>query len=98
MNCPDARALASSYLDGELPEEMCDRIQAHMLGCERCRGEIGSLRATVDALRRACAPPAAGEEFVAAAAARIAAELEFHRKVPAVPGQLVLGIIERNWN
>ncbi len=52
--------LLSAYLDGELlPEEMAE-VRAHLAGCESCREELESLRATkqlVGHLAQAALPP-----------------------------------------
>ena len=94
MNCRDTQALAGSYLDGELPEEMCDRIQRHLLRCGGCRQEIDSLRMAVDVLRATHTAPRAGEAFLQSALESLARELDLTPKVPEPAGQLVLGIRE----
>jgi anti-sigma factor RsiW len=92
MTCPDVQALAGSYLDGELPEEMCSRIQRHALQCAACRSELGSLRMAAELLRTTQATPAPREEFIESALSRLRMELEIGEKSAEAPGQLVLGI------
>lgn len=92
MTCRDARDLASSYLDGELPQEICDRIQRHLLSCASCREEIESLRMAVEVLAASHARPAVDEEFVRAALTTLQRELDISDKQPENPGQLVLTI------
>ena len=90
MNCRDVQSLAGNYLDGELPEEMCDRIQRHLLQCSACREEIESLRTAVEVLRATHGEGAVSETFVEGALAALEDELGI-QKVPAeAPGQLIL--------
>lgn len=53
--CREVFALLSQYLDGELPAEVLDEIEAHIAGCEPCVEFTRSLRHTV-ALCRAYQP------------------------------------------
>jgi anti-sigma-K factor RskA len=50
-----AEALAA-YALGALPEEEAHRLEAHLVGCDGCRGLLAELRVAVDALP-AAAPP-----------------------------------------
>jgi hypothetical protein len=45
------REALSAYLDGELDVLAAERLDRHLAQCERCRGELEELRATVSALR-----------------------------------------------
>jgi anti-sigma factor RsiW len=92
MNCPDVQGLTGNYIDGELPEEMCDRIQRHLLRCSECRSEIETLRMAVEVLKSTHSRPAAGEEFVRSALETLQGELEIVSREGSQPGQLVLGI------
>ena len=92
MTCSDIRCLAASYVDGELPEEMHERIQRHLLRCAACSQELGSIEMAVRALRTTHAVPVVSEEYVKAALQRLGEELELPSRLPPVPGQLVLGI------
>ena len=49
--------LLGAYADEELPPETASQIEAHLIGCERCRREIGVQRALRG--RLAAEPPAA---------------------------------------
>jgi anti-sigma factor RsiW len=95
MNCRDVQGLAGNYLDGELPEELCDRLQRHLLQCGGCREEADSLRMAVEVLRGTHPLPSVSEEFTRAALETLARGLEMPASEPAAPGQLVLGIPER---
>jgi anti-sigma factor RsiW len=92
MTCRDVQALAGSYLDGELPEEMCDRVQRHVLRCAGCREDLESVRMAVEVLTAGQAAPEVSEEFVQSALAALARELDITPGAPRSPGQLVLGI------
>ena len=45
--CMDIFARLSEYLDGELPEDLCERIDGHMDGCQPCQVFLESLKRTV---------------------------------------------------
>ena len=92
MNCPDVQALGGNYIDGELPEEMCDRIQRHLLRCAACREEIDSVRMTVEVLQASHAAPEVRPEFIHSALAALSRELDITPAASETPGQLVLGI------
>ena len=94
MICRDVQGLSGNYLDGELPEEMCDRVQRHLLRCGGCREEVETLRMAVDVLRGAHAAPVLGEVLVQRMLGVISAELEISTKAAETPGQLVLSIRE----
>jgi len=45
--CRELLTSLSDYVDGELDEELCARIERHMEGCERCQIVVDTLRKTV---------------------------------------------------
>lgn len=45
------RALLSAYIDGQAGESEAKRVEEHLSGCEECRLELDTLRATVSLLR-----------------------------------------------
>jgi predicted anti-sigma-YlaC factor YlaD len=47
----EVRERASDYLDGDAPAPLMERIRLHLEECPDCRGFIGTLRATVAAIR-----------------------------------------------
>lgn len=53
MDCKDVGELLISYLDGELAEEEKQIVELHLSTCARCQGELESLSATQNRLRRA---------------------------------------------
>lgn len=65
--------LLAAYSDQELPAEMAAQIDAHLLGCARCRGELIVHRAVRDRLAAEPTPavPAAFSARVAAAIAEL---------------------------
>lgn len=92
MTCRDTQDLASTYLDGELPQEICDRIRRHLLACASCRQEIESVRMAVEVIAASHARPAVDEKFIRCALATLQRELDICEKQPESPGQLVLTI------
>jgi anti-sigma factor RsiW len=87
--------LLGAYADGELPAETSSQIDAHLLGCARCRSELvvhESVRS-----RLAAEPPSGG---AAALRARIAAAIDA-APAPALAGAppaTMLGIsVRRGW-
>jgi RNA polymerase sigma-70 factor (ECF subfamily) len=51
--CPDIANLFSRYLEGEIDAKVCDSMQRHVDGCERCRDVCGSLKTTLGLCRSA---------------------------------------------
>ena len=46
------QGLLSAYIDGQVNDSERARVEAHLDGCEACRSELTTLRATVDLLAR----------------------------------------------
>ena len=42
-NCPNEEAMAC-YIDGLLSEGEVGQLERHLLGCDRCREEVGVIR------------------------------------------------------
>lgn len=53
QHCLDLLASLSDYVDGELPQGLCDEIEKHMSECENCRIVVDTLRKTVYLYRSA---------------------------------------------
>ena len=71
---PECRALLadlSDYLDGDLEQTLCDRIEAHLSECEDCRLMVDTTRKTIVLYRHA-----AQVEIPAGALDRLWAALE----------------------
>jgi len=55
--CKEMFARLSEYIDGELPEDLCERIEGHMEGCAPCKDFLASLERTVQLIGNSKAPP-----------------------------------------
>lgn len=49
--CRDVFARLSEYLDGELPEDLCRRIEQHIGGCAPCVEFVKSLEKSIELCR-----------------------------------------------
>jgi predicted anti-sigma-YlaC factor YlaD len=49
--CREVRDNASAYLEGEARPRLAERIRQHLGACRDCDGFVGTLKATVAALR-----------------------------------------------
>lgn len=54
--CMEIFARLSEYLDGDLPEDLCERIEGHMEGCPPCQNFLKSLENTVRLIETTEAP------------------------------------------
>lgn len=52
MTCQELFARLSEFIDGELPLELCDQIQAHLSDCHPCLAFVQTLRQTVEICRQ----------------------------------------------
>ena len=50
-DCPEVRAAASEYIDGELDAKVYNGISSHLRRCGPCLSFINTLRTTVELLR-----------------------------------------------
>ncbi len=50
--CQKLEGMLSPYIDGQLSPAERDRLEGHIKGCDACRGELESLRATIDLFHR----------------------------------------------
>lgn len=46
-NCHHLLGALSEYLDGELESQLCAELEAHLVGCKKCRVVVDTLRRTV---------------------------------------------------
>ncbi len=51
------KAHASEYLDGELPQAECERVERHASVCPKCRALLTSLRRMIETLPGLVAQP-----------------------------------------
>jgi len=69
-SCKALFAQLSNYLDEQLDDSVCEKLEQHFDGCEPCKMFLASLESTIEQLRRA--PP---ESFDKEAASRLRHEL-----------------------
>lgn len=50
-------ARLSEFLDGELTEELCQAIQAHLEGCEPCQAFSRTLKQTIELCQKLPSKP-----------------------------------------
>jgi len=56
-HCKELFARLSEYLDGELPEKLCEEIESHLDGCPPCQAFLESLERTMRLIESSEAPP-----------------------------------------
>lgn len=61
MNCTELREHLSAYLDGELEQELAERVKAHLATCGDCRAEFESLEQVTGLVHALPREPAPGE-------------------------------------
>lgn len=55
-NCKQIFEKLSEYMDGELPDDLCERIDDHMADCPPCQSFMESLRRTVKLVEHVDSP------------------------------------------
>jgi RNA polymerase sigma-70 factor, ECF subfamily len=68
--CKALFAQLSNYLDEQLDDSLCEKLDQHLDGCQPCKAFLASLESTIEQLRQAPA-----ESFNKAAAAKLRREL-----------------------
>ena len=61
----DCRQLLNSlsdYLDGDLPQELCDEIELHMKDCDNCQIVVDTLSKTVSLYQTSTEPAVVPDE------------------------------------
>lgn len=56
QECKHLLGSLSDYIDGDLAVNLCDEIERHLAGCEKCRVVVDSLRKTVYLYREQSGP------------------------------------------
>ncbi|PTB93067.1 transcriptional regulator [Marinobacter sp. B9-2] len=79
LMCKDLAAIASDYIDGELPVLQKMSVRMHLMMCRHCRTFIGNLRASSNLLS-AHSSGKADEEFLRRIDERVAEALLSVRK------------------
>jgi RNA polymerase sigma-70 factor (ECF subfamily) len=54
--CPDVLTMFSKHLEGDITPEVCVQMEAHLEGCDGCRGACAFLRRAIDLCRATPAP------------------------------------------
>jgi len=57
MTCRELFERLSEYVDGELSQELCQKIRKHMDGCDPCVNFAKTLKTTADLCRRLPSAP-----------------------------------------
>jgi len=83
MKCEEAGALLDLHLEGELPQELADRLDRHLLRCAQCAGELRSLEQTRSLLRKALDPAEPSPAYRERALARLTDRLAPHLRPAA---------------
>lgn len=65
LRCSDLLGDLSEYLEGTLPQERVDAIEAHLRGCDLCTRFGGEFGAMVHAIRNRLADPDAIPDDIA---------------------------------
>lgn len=47
-NCQALLGSLSEYIDGELPQNLCEEIEKHLEGCDNCRVVLNTTKRTID--------------------------------------------------
>ena len=66
LGCPEVRALASDFMDGDLSKRVSSKIESHIELCAACAAFVRTMRATVQmlsAMPRSTLPPGFGERL-----------------------------------
>ena len=64
MNCKQAAELITGYVDCELDSSECDALEAHLLGCPRCRDRVVREREVKELVRRTHVPSCVPEQLM----------------------------------
>ena len=80
MKCGEARRSLVSYLDQDLDPVKGPDLKAHLAGCEACRRELGTLKASLDLLREE-SPPELTEAFSTSLVPLLRTKLAERRRV-----------------
>jgi anti-sigma factor RsiW len=71
MRCDELTALIDLYVAGDLPDELSQRVERHLLRCARCAHEVRSLEQTQALLRDAVPCAGTSPQFRERAMARL---------------------------
>ncbi|MCP4683355.1 MAG: hypothetical protein GY864_13575, partial [Desulfobacterales bacterium] len=83
MECTEAREYFSEYIDGLPDTEARERLEGHLLSCDRCREELASLKALISDVG-ALDPVHVPEDFLERLHDRMAPRFRFGRILGAL--------------
>jgi len=66
LTCAEVMAALSDYADGDVPDDLRGRIEAHVAGCRQCERFGAGFVALLAAMRRQLAAPEPMEDEVVA--------------------------------
>jgi anti-sigma factor RsiW len=89
--------LLGAYVDRELPPETASQIDAHLLGCGRCRNELHVQTAVRDRLSRSTVPTATSVLQDRIRAAIAVTPVPVVVEAPAPAGRALAGASQRRW-
>lgn len=69
--CEEVRDLMSDYVDGELADEGCRRVERHVRFCRPCRRVLGNLHRTLGRLSHLSESPPPGSDDAEQVAERL---------------------------
>lgn len=49
--CHDYCAMISEFIDGELPEDLCQKLEEHLSGCDNCTVVLNTMKKTIEFYR-----------------------------------------------
>jgi anti-sigma factor RsiW len=47
-NCNDLLSQMGAYIEGDLPENLCSELEAHLAACQNCRVVLNTTRKTIE--------------------------------------------------
>jgi predicted anti-sigma-YlaC factor YlaD len=65
IRCIEVLEILSDYLDGDVSQEVKERIEAHLRGCDQCERFGGQMSSVVKSLRKQLKDPEPLDEGVA---------------------------------
>ncbi len=74
IGCREVEELIDAYIDGEMAPQLVSRVDAHLGGCEPCRGMVEHCRAILDTAKTLASdpiPPAVSARLRAALRERV---------------------------
>lgn len=51
LDCHDVVPMISEFIDGELPPELCSKLEEHLADCDHCTVVLNTMKKTVEIYR-----------------------------------------------